>query len=97
MLYSGTTDVCVPEALGDSALSRQSIKPEPERDCQTDITMHAIQVLEELCLLLSTQLADLRIKVVSNPPYHSAEFLGNSSRAVKFYTGEYHIGKCCQR
>ena len=84
---SGTTDVCVPEALHDSALSRQSVKPEPERDCQTDITMHSIQVLEELCLLLSTQLADLRIKVMSNPPCPSAEFLRNSSRAVKFYTG----------
>ena len=40
--------------------------------------------------------ADLRIKVMSNPLYHSAEFLRNSSKAVKFYTGEYQIEKCCQ-
>ena len=83
---SGTTDVCVPEALHDSALSRQSIKPEPEGDCQTDITMHAIQVLEELSFTEYT-VADLRIKVMSNSPYPSAEVLRNSSRAVKFYTG----------
>ena len=83
---SDTTDVCVPEPLHDSALSRQSVKPEPERDCQTDITMHAIQVLEELSFTEYT-VADLRIKVMSNPPYPSDEFLRNSSRAVNFYTG----------
>ena len=39
------------------------------------------------CLSLSTQLLNLRIKVMSNPPYPNAEYLRNSSRAVKFYTG----------